>query len=132
MKLKVEQVGNPTFVRYAIVAENQTWWNGERWTHEKNGAMLYASLPVIKDDFKRLEQEMQSGLLELTGTFVVRITGLKEITDDQIKALAWFMSGASNFTLDYSTKRPDGLEHANISTQVEWATLKRKRKSGSD
>lgn len=132
MKLKVEQVGNPDFGRYAIVAENQTWWDGEKWTAEKRKAMLYASLAVINQDFKRLEKEMQDSLIELTGRFVVRITGLKDITDEQLSALAFFMSEASSFTLDYSKKRPSGFEDANISSRLIWASLRRKKKSESD
>jgi hypothetical protein len=129
VKLKIEQVGNPDFARYAIIAENQTWWDGEKWTPEKKAAMLYASLPVINRDFKRLEEEIASTLIELICTVNVKITGLKEITDQQIEALAWFLSTASGFTLDYSRPLPPGLD--NVSCQIKWASLKRKRKSGS-
>ena len=131
MKLKVEQAkGNARFPRYVLVAENGTYYDGAAWTPDDKKALKYASLSVIKDDWKKLQKEIEDGLIELTGTYVVRITGLKEITDDQIESLAWFMSGASSFTLDYSTKRPLGLEHANISTRIVWGTLKRKPGSG--
>lgn len=130
MKLKVEQAkGNTRFPRYVLCAENGTYYDGTEWTPDEKKALKYASLQAIKEDWKRLQKEMEADLLELNGTFVVRITGLKEITDDQIKALAWFMSGASSFTLEYSAKRPEGLESANISTQIVWDTLKRKRRS---
>ncbi len=131
MKLTVQQAkGNDRFPRYVLCAENGTYFDGQGWTPDERKAVRYASMSVVKEDWKKLQEEMKSGLIELTGTFVVRITGLKGITDDQIEALAWFMSGASRFTLEYSTKRPAGLEHANISTQIVWDTLKRKKRSG--
>ena len=70
---------------------------------------------------------MKSGLIELNGTFVVRITGVKELTANQIKALAWYLSGASVFTLDYTVPRPEGLEQIVISTQLRWCDLRLKK-----
>lgn len=130
MKLTVQQAkGNDRFPRYVLCAENGTYFDGQGWTPDERKAVRYASLPVVKEDWKKLQEEMESGLIELTGTFVVRITGLKEITDAQTSVLSWYLSGASSFTLDYATKRPADLEHANISTQIEWASLKRKKKA---
>lgn len=56
MKLFVRQVGNDAFPRYAIQCENQTWWTGEGWTPDPRRAMRYASLRVVKDDWKRLQE----------------------------------------------------------------------------
>lgn len=130
MKISVQQAkGNEQFPRYVLCAENDTYFDGTGWTPNEKKAQKWASLRAVKDAWKKLQEEMDSGLIELTGSFVVRITGLADISDEQIEALAWFLSAASSFTLNYKQPRPTGLENANISTQIVWATLEKKRKS---
>jgi hypothetical protein len=74
MKLKVEQAkGNNRFPRYVLVAENRTFFDGNGWTPDERKALKYASLPVIKKDWKKLQKEMESGLIELTGTYIVGV-----------------------------------------------------------
>lgn len=116
-----------THPRYVLALENGCYFDGTGWTPNQKKAIRYASLPVIKTDFKRLEKEIKSGLIELTGTFVVRITGVKELTAKQVQTLAWYLSGASVFTLDYTVPRPSGLEGIVISTQIHWCDLRLKK-----
>lgn len=120
MKLKVEQIGNPQFPRYILALENGCYFNGQLWVPNKNDAIKYASLPVVRGDWKRLQTEMESGLIELVGTVLVRITGTKELTSDQIEQLARYLADATTFTLDYKLPRPTGLENLVISTQIHW------------
>jgi hypothetical protein len=121
MKIKVKQVGNKDFPRYALMCENETWWNGKLWTPHQHEAMLYARLSVAKADWKKLQGEIKENVVELQAT--IRLTVDKPLTPEQIEALAWFMAKASGFTLDYSKKRPDGLEDLNISTKIVWGSL---------
>jgi len=120
MKLRVEQVGNPKFPRYAIVCENGTYFDGKGWTPDKAKAIRFASLPVVKDDWKRLQSQMESGLIELVGTVVVRIAGTKELTAKQIEELKEYLAAASTLTLNYNRQRPTGLENIVISTHIWW------------
>lgn len=122
MKLKVVQVGNPAFARYSIACENNQWFDGTNWTPFKKKAALYASLPVARTDWKRLSQEMESGMIELFGTLVVRLCGIKDLTAKQIAELAVYLSAASSFGLDYKRPRPAWLENANaiVSCQIHW------------
>jgi len=128
MKLTTKQVGNKDYPRYAICCENGTWWNGKTWTPHEKEAMLYASLPAIKKDWKELQSKMKKGegVVELQATIRVTITCKKPLTKEEITRLAWYMSGASGFTLDYSMPKPEGFEEANISTQLMWDDLKEK------
>ena len=126
MKLKVVQVGNPAFGRYSIVCENNQWYDGTNWTPIKKKAALYASLSVVRSDWKRLSQEMESGMIELVGTLLVRITGIRELTTEQIEQLALYQSAASSFTLDYTKPRPHWLGNAVVSCQLIWDLKPRK------
>jgi hypothetical protein len=126
MKLKVEQVGNPKYPRYVLALENGCYFDGTGWTPNKKKAIRYASLPVIKEDWKQLQGEMEKGLIELVGTVVVRITGTKELTAQQIEALAHYLATASTLKLNYSLHRPPGLENLVISTQIHWDLRPRK------
>ena len=122
MKLKVVQVGNPAFGRYSIVCENNQWFDGTNWTPYKKNAALYASLSVVRSDWKRLSQEMESGMIEFVGTLVVRLCGIKELTAQQLHELAVYLSETSTFLLDYKKPRPVWLENANgiVSCQIIW------------
>ncbi|MBI2806099.1 MAG: hypothetical protein HYX68_14050 [Planctomycetes bacterium] len=122
MKLKVKQVGNPDYPRYSIACENSQWFDGTHWTPFKKKAALYASLPVVRKEWKRLSQEMESGLIELVGTLVVRLHGVKDLTAKQIDELAVYLSAASSFILDYKRPRPAWLENASavVSCQIHW------------
>ena len=126
MKLKVKQVGNPDFPRYSIICENNQWYDGTNWTPFKKKAALYASLPVARSDWKRLSQEMELGMIELVGTLVVRLCGIRDLTAKQIKQLALYQSAASSFTLDYKKPRPQWLENVVVSCQLIWDLKPRK------
>ena len=89
--------------------------------------MRYASLPVVKDEWKRLQAEMESGLLVMQATVVVTIKGVTDLTTKQLKALQWHLAAVSGFTLDYSKPMPKGLEKAVISSQIVWDTLRKKK-----
>lgn len=127
MKITVEQVGNTKFPRYVLALENGCYFDGTGWTPNQKKAIRYASLPIIKDEWKRQQVEMENGMIELVGTYVVRVTGIKELTAQQVELLAWFLSAASSFTLDYSRPRPHGLENITISTQIRWCDLRHKK-----
>lgn len=130
MKITVQQAkGNERFPRYILALENGCYYDGHGWTPIEKQAIKYASLPIIKAEWKKLQEELKSGMIELVGTYVVRLTGIKDITAEQVQALAWYMSAASTFTLDYSTPRPAGLEDTNIaiSTQLRWCDLRLKK-----
>jgi hypothetical protein len=121
MKLKVVQVGNPAFPRYAIITECKVYFRNDGvWTPNQNKAALYASLSVAKDDWKRLQAEMETGLVELTGTLLVRVFGAGELTTARVEELARYLSEASSFTLDYKKPRPSWLEKAVVSCQLIW------------
>lgn len=121
MKLRVEQVGPEKFVRYVITCENGVYYANENgWTPDKQKAARYASLAVAKEDWKRLQAEMESGLHVMEATIVVTLKGVEHLTKDQIKQLAKFLAEASSFTLDYTKPRPKWLEKAVISTQIHW------------
>ncbi len=120
MKLKVVQVGNPAFPRYSLVCENDQWFDGTSWTPFKKEAALYASLPVARSDWKRLSQEMESGMIELVGTLVVRLCGIKDLNAKLLEELALYLSAASTFTLDYKKPRPHWLGNAVVSCQLYW------------
>jgi hypothetical protein len=120
MKIKVEQTGNPKFPRYILALENGTYFDGSGWTPIQKKALRYAALPVIKEDWKRLQEQMESSLIELVGTVVVRIAGTRELTAKQIEKLSRYLAAASKLTLDYSRRRPTDLEDLVISTQVWW------------
>lgn len=126
MKLKVEQIGNPTFPRYGISCENGVWWTGTEWTPDRKKAALYAKLATARDDWKRLQAEMETGLTVLTAKVVVTIKAPNELTQEQIEQLSWFLSSGSAFTLDYTTPRPDWLAKAVVSSQIVWSSLKKK------
>jgi hypothetical protein len=127
MKLFVRQVGNEAFPRYAIQCENLTWWTGQEWSPDSQQAMCYASLPVVKEDWNRLRERMDGGsdeVMELEGRFTVSVD--RRLTPEQLTALAWYLSEASRFFLDYSHPRPEGLEGMCVSTQIQWRTLREK------
>jgi hypothetical protein len=124
MKITVKQVGYPKYPRYVLALENGCYYDGTGWTPDLRKAIRYASLPVIKQDWKRLGKEINEGKTVLEAK--IRITVDKPLTREQIEALAWFMSEASGFTLDYSRPRPVGLADANISSQLVWSSLRRR------
>lgn len=126
MKLKVKQVGNPEFPRYSIACENDQWFDGTHWTPYKKNAIRYASLSVARSDWKRLSQEMESGMIELVGTLVVRLCGIRDLTAKQIEELAVYLSAASSFILDYKKPRPHFLGNAVVSCQLHWDLKPRK------
>lgn len=126
MKLKVVQVGNPAFPRYSLVCENSQWFDGTNWTPLKKNAVLYASLPVVRDDWRKLQEEMESGMIEYVGTLVVRLCGIKDLTAKQITELAVYLAGASTFTLDFRKPRPQWLGNAVVSCQLHWDLKPRK------
>lgn len=55
----------------------------------------------------------------------VIITLTKMPTDQQIQSLAWYLSGASNFTRDYSRPVPSELRGSSISCSIAWSTLRK-------
>jgi len=129
MKLFVRQIGNSEYLRFGIMCENQTWWTGKEWSPDEAKALRYACLPVVKQDWKQLQEKMDGTseeVVELEGQIVVSVN--RKLTTEQLTALAWYLSGASQFFLDYSHPRPEGLEGACISTQIVWETLKEKEK----
>jgi hypothetical protein len=126
VKLKVEQIGNPAFVRYAISCENGVWWTGKAWSPNKKDAALYAKLATARDDWKRLQAEMETGLTVLTANVVVTIKANSELNTEQIEQLKVYMSSGSSFLLDYSQPRPDWLTNAVVSSQIVWSSLKKK------
>lgn len=126
MKITVQQAGNPRYPRYVLALENGCFFNGEGWTPDQRQAVRYASLPIIRRDWKRLQRELDNDMIELVGSYVVRIAGTKVITRQEIEQVAWYLSGASALTLDYSLPRPAGLEHLVISTQIRWSDLRLK------
>lgn len=97
MKITVEQVGNPKYPRYVLALENGCFYSGTGWTSDKRKAIRYASLPVIKDEWKKLEAEMQPGLTILEAKIRLTIKAENELTKEEIEKLAWFMSQASTF-----------------------------------
>jgi hypothetical protein len=103
-----------------LALENGCFFDGHGWTHQKAKAIRYASLPIIKEDWKRLQEEMEKGLIELVGTVVVRIAGTKELTAKQIEELKEYLASASTLTLNYNRPRPTGLNNLVISTQIWW------------
>jgi hypothetical protein len=125
MKLTVEMIGD-RFPRYILACENRTYWTGGGWSPKKAAALKYASLRVIRDDWKRLQEQMQRDMTELVATVAVRLLTDKLLTMEQITNLACFLSGASTFTLDYSMDRPAELKNAVISCQIRWSTLRPK------
>jgi len=122
MKLYVKQIGNPDFPRYAIKCENGTWWNDHTkvWTHHAGEATLYASLSVVREEWKRLQFKLKTKVIELEATVKVHLNRDKPLTHEEIEALAQFMADASVFRLNYRKKRPKGFEDVNISTQIYW------------
>jgi hypothetical protein len=129
MKLLVRQIGNDAFPRYAIMCENHTWWTGEEWSPDEAKALRFASLSVVRDNWKQLQERMDAtsdGVTQLECQ--MRVSLNKKLTQQQIMALAWYLSRASQFFLDYSQSRPDGFEDACISTQIVWASLKEAEK----
>jgi hypothetical protein len=125
MKLTVEMIGD-RFPRYILACENRTYWTGADWSPRKADALKYASLRVIRDDWKRLQEQMQRDMGELVATVAVRILTDKPLTMEQITNLGLFLSRASTFTLDYSVDRPAELQNAVISCQIRWSTLRPK------
>jgi hypothetical protein len=124
VKITVRQAkGNVQYPRYVLVAENQTYFDGKGWTPDEKKALKYASLRAIKDEWKRLSKEMKERQTVLEAK--IRITVNKPLTKEDVEKLAWFMSSASGFTLDYTKSRPPGLEDACISSQLVWSSLKR-------
>jgi hypothetical protein len=129
MKLLVRQIGNDAFPRYAIMCENHTWWTGEEWSPDEAKALRFASLLVVRDTWKQLQEQMDASSEEVTQLecqIVVSIN--KRLTKEQLTALTWYLAEASQFLLDYSHPRPGGLEGLCISTQIHWDTLKEKEK----
>lgn len=125
MKLKVEQIGNPNFPRYGISCENGVWWTGKDWTPDKKKAALYAKLATARDDWQKLQAEMETGLTVLEATIRVTVKATSELSREQIEALAWYLSEVSSFHLDYSKARPDWLKDAVLSSQLVWSSLKK-------
>jgi hypothetical protein len=129
MKLFVRQIGNDAFPRYAIMCENHTWWTGEDWCPDATKALRFASLSVVRDNWKLLQERMDATSDVVTQLECqMRVSLNKKLTQEQITALAWYLSRASQFFLDYSQSRPEGLEDACISTQIVWASLKEAEK----
>ena len=126
MKLKVVQIGNPDFTRYSIVCENNQWFDGTNWTPFKKKATIYASLPVVRKEWKRLSQEMESGMIELVGTLVVRLCGVKDLNAKQCEELALYLATTSSFALDYRKPRPAWLGNGVVSCQLHWDLKPRK------
>ena len=125
MKLTVEQIGD-RFPRYILVCENRTYWTGADWSPREADALKYASLRVIRDDWKRLQEQMRRDMTELVATVAVRLLTDKPLTTQQIIRLGLFLHRASRFTLDYSVDRPKELRNAVISCQIHWASLRPK------
>lgn len=125
MKLKVEQVGNPAFPRYGISCENGLWWTNNEWNPDKKKAALYAKLATARDDWRKLQAEMEAGLTVLTATIRVTVKAANELSKEQIDALAWWLSETSSFCLDYTKPRPDWLKDAVVSSQLVWSSLKK-------
>ena len=126
MKLRVEQVAGPAFVRYAISCENGLWWSNDAWSPDKKRAALYAKLAVARDDWKKLQAEMETGLTVLTVNVVVTIKAANELTPEQIEELKWYLSSGSTFLLDYSKPRPDWLTNSVVSSKIIWGSLRKK------
>ncbi len=125
MKLFVRQIGGDAFPRYAIQCENATWWTGERWSPAEEEALRFASLAAVRDTWKVLRKEMRSTAKQVTRLECpIRVTVNKKLTPEQVTDLAWFLSRASQFFLDYTISRPEGLQDACISSQIVWASLR--------
>jgi hypothetical protein len=121
LTLTAKQIGNSAYPRYGILCECGIWFRKEgEWTPDPKRAALYASLHCAKEEWKRLQKELESGLLVLTATVVVKIKGVEELTQEQIDALATYLAGASTFTLDYTKARPTWLRKAIVSCQIIW------------
>lgn len=125
MKLKVQQIGNPKFPRYAIVCENGVWWTGTEWSHEKKKAALYAKLAAAKEDWKKLSADMASGLTVLVANVLVTVKADRELKPEEVEELKWYLSSGSTFLLDYTKPRPDWLAKAVVSSKVIWGSLKK-------
>jgi hypothetical protein len=123
MVLRVRQVGDQ-FPRYIVACENGTFWTGSGWSPKVKDALKYASLPVIRDDWKRLQEQILRERTELVATVVVRLHADVSLSSEQINRLGWFLHRASGFTLDYSVDRPKELTNALISCQIHWSTLR--------